>query len=104
MFARRKIKMLSNPMMVSEIVLAGIAGLFVGRLLSARIIGGLISVLIGLIVLKMVLTLLLNPEPNWSLVQIQHNLSNMVIHNGIAVMVFLAGLFAGLSRGRRRNL
>jgi uncharacterized membrane protein YfcA len=96
--------MINDPFILSEIIIAGVAGIFVGRLLSARIIGGLLSVFFGFIVLQFVIRLVLNEEPNWSLIHIQGNLARMIASHGIAVLVFLGGLFLGLNRRRGRIL
>ncbi len=91
----------SDTFGLASLIIIFIAGFFMGRLLSGRFIGGLLTLIIGFIVMIMFGSFLLSGTPSLFLARATENLSSLLHYNFGSFLVFVFGVLIGWRRNRR---
>jgi len=90
-----------NTFGLASLILSFLAGFFIGRLLSGRFAGGILTLILGIIALVMLSSYLISGTPSLFLVRVTENLSTLLLYNFWAFVVFFLGVFVGWRRRRQ---
>ena len=86
---------------LASLILIFLAGFFIGRLLSARFIGGFLTLIIGFIVLIVFSSYLLSGTTSLFLTRVTENFSSLLYYNFGSFFSFIFGVLVGWRRYRR---
>jgi hypothetical protein len=90
---------IADPVLIASIVLAGFGGLFVGLLLTTRIMGGCIIAVLGTAVLAIVVMFFIHGDMRF-VYDATWNLGRYIQYEFPAFVAFLVGFFVGAARRR----
>jgi len=87
-----------HPYNLAYLFLLFISGFFIGRLLSGRFIGAMLTFFLGIFALILIVSAMISGIPSLLLIKLSENLSSIFYYNFGAAIAFIFGLLTGWRR------